>query len=144
MTRKLKPVEVPLTAEVQQAVLSLPVLGCEGLTTVGELVQHASRCLQKANKAVQTNALTQLTANHLMRSANRRGTPNIVVHLEGSASLVVSYGEGPHDPEEPATPAKQLPTLEALRAVAAERNVDISYLGRQKLLIMEKLGLPHR
>ena len=144
MTRKLKSVEIELADEVQQAVLSLPVQGGEGLTTVGLLVSQAQEALRLANEAVRSNALIQLTADHLMRGQNRRGTPCVTVRLDGTVSLLIGYGETPPTDAPPTQPTKRLPSLDTLRETAQAQGVDISDLGRQKLRIMERLGVTLR
>lgn len=142
MTRKMKPVEVELSSEVQQAVLSLPVRGQEGsLSTVGDLIREAREALDKANAAIHENALIQLTASHLMKQEKRRGNPSILARLDGTAYLRIIYGgeEEVLDTPEPLVQSPKLPNLPSLRKKAAELGVDISDLGRQKKKIMERL-----
>jgi hypothetical protein len=145
VTRKLKPVETDLSEDIQDAVLDLPVRLPEGeLTTVGELIEKARESLRLANAAVQNNALIQTTAAFLMKQDKRRGNPSILVRMDGSVVLRVTYGE--EEDEEPApeawTPPEskpKLPTLPELRERAERLRVDISDLGRQKLNIIARL-----
>jgi len=139
LTRKLKPLEIELSDSVREAILELPVQASEGLTNVGCILKQARSALDTVNEVVRENALIQLTANHLMRTHKRRGTPTIEVRLDGTVVLVVHYPDGVEDAQPP-SPAK-LPTLETLRALALEAGIDISDLGRQKINIMRRLGL---
>lgn len=142
MTRKLKPVEVELSEEVQQAVLSLPVKNEDGsATSVGDLIREASEALARANAAIQENALIQLTASHLMKQEKRRGHPSIGVKLDGTAVLRIAYGTTAEAPQAPAplAPKSKLPSLPTLRQKAEALGVDISDLGRKKKLIIERL-----
>lgn len=147
MTRRLKPVELELDEKIQKAVLEIPVrMLDQNLTTVGLLIKTASDALEVANRAIQDNALIQLTASHLMKQEKRRGTPNIQARLDGSVVLLVSYYE---DEEPPSLPtesiqpsnhvSKKLPSLEELRKRAQEMGVDVSDLGRQKINILRRL-----
>jgi len=134
VTRKLKPVEVKVSDEIQDAVLNLPVENGSGeITTVGRLVEVASTALRKANLAIEDNALIRLTAQHLMKSGKRRGTPRIQVRLDGSVCLNVFYSDS--EEEEP----KPLPSITELRAMAGKLGVDISDLGRKKIKILARL-----
>jgi len=141
VTRKLKPVEADLDDDIQEAVRSLPVRLPDGsLATVGDLVAKARECLLLANEAVQGNALIQTTANFLMKQEKRRGHPSIQVRLDGTAVLIVGYGE--EEPSVEVLPLKKtakLPSLEDLRDQAAEAGVDISDLGRKKKKIIARL-----
>ena len=141
MTRKLKPVEVELSEEVQQAVLSLPVQNDDGsLSTVGDLIKKAADSIEAANQAIQDNALIQLTASHLMKQEKRRGNPSVVVKLDGTAVLLITYGESSNPaPPEPLAPRSKLPSLDVLRKKAEEMGVDISDLGRKKKMIIARL-----
>jgi hypothetical protein len=140
VTRKLKPVEVNLDEEIQAAILDLPVqLPDGGLATVGDLVRKAAECMRLANEAVQGNALIQTTASFLMKQEKRRGASTILVRMDGSAVLHITYGEkGTTAPVE-APKKSKLPSLDALRKRAAEAEVDISDLGRQKKKILARL-----
>jgi len=134
VTRKLRPVEIPLPEDIQEAVLGLPVNGDLGTTTVGELLRKAQTYMDLAEDAVQKNPLLQVAATHLMQKENRRGTPEIQIGLGGTVSLVVRYNGVSEEP--PRTP---LPSLGVLREIAAKNGVDISDLGRKKTEILERL-----
>lgn len=144
MTRKLKPVEVALDEEIQEAILDLPVrLPDGGLATVGDLVRQAAEAMRLANEAVQENALIQTTASFLMKREKRRGSPTIVVRMNGTAALHIAYGEkdnvAPVIEAPPTTKKSKLPSLDDLRKRAAAANVDISDLGRQKKKIIQRI-----
>ena len=140
MTRKLKPVETALDPELQEAVLSLPVSLPDGtLSTVGALVKQAEDSLHMANEAVQNNALIQRTASFLMKQEKRRGTPSIIVRIDGSAALRTSYAENGVGPSNGFFHSTKLPTIDELRARAETLGVDIDDLGRKKRKIIERL-----
>jgi hypothetical protein len=144
VTRKLKPVEVNLDEEIQEAILGMPVRLPDGdLATVGDLVRRANEAMQLANAAIQENALVQTTATFLMKREKRRGTPTIILHMDGTAVLHIVYGEkdnGPLAVEAPVpTQKSKLPSLDELRRRAAAANVDITDLGRQKKKIIERI-----
>ena len=147
MTRKLKPVETELDSEIQEAVRSLPVkLPDDTLATVGDLLKKAEEFLHLANDAVQGNALIQTTAAFLMKQGKRRGTPSILVRMDGTAVLRIIYGDDEGEDDSPALPGpvsvrSKLPPLDDLRAEATRKGVDISDLGRQKRKIIERLDL---
>lgn len=141
MTRKLRPVESELDDEIRNAILSLPVQLQDGsLSTVGDLVRRADESLRVANEAIQTNALISHTAAFLMRQEKRRGNPTILVRLDGSAVLRVTYEEEEAPlPEISATRKSKLPTLDELRDRADQMGIDISDLGRKKTDIIKRL-----
>ena len=142
MTRKLKPVETDLEPDIQEAVLSLPVSLPDGtIATVGDLVQRAEDNLRLANEAVRNNALIQKTASFLMKQDKRRGFPTVVVHIDGTAALRISYSEDeePLLPDAPSSTKSSLPSLDELRERAMELGVDIKDLGRAKRKIIERL-----
>ena len=144
MTRKMKPVEVELSPDVQRAVLGLPVAGEDGsLATVGELLERAAEAVERANAAVRGNALVKFTAAQIMRKEGRRGVPTIVVKLDGTALLRIIYSEPPSEDKPPPRVTKsRLPSLESLRQRAEVEGVNISDLGRRKLEIMRRLDPP--
>ena len=144
MTRKLSPIEVELNSRTQAAVRDVPVRREDGsLTTVGDLVREARASFDQANQAIRDNALIQLTAAHLMKKEKRRGSPAIVIHLDGTVMLRVSYGEEVEEEAPsvvaPVQPRKKLPSLNSLREQAARWKVDISDLGRKKKAIIKRL-----
>ena len=141
MTRKLKPVEVELDSEIQEAIRTLPVLLPDGsVATVGALISQAQESLRAANAAVSCNALVNTTASFLMKSEKRRGAPTIVMRLDGTAVLRIAYGEGDEPEAELAPPSRsKLPSLDTLRAEASLRGIDISDLGRKKTEIIQRL-----
>ncbi len=141
MTRKLKPVDIELSGEVQEAVLSLPVKEDDGsISTVGDLIQRAADAIEKANKAIEGNALIQLTAEHLMKKEKRRGNPSILVDLHGRAVLRITYGDDDAgEPVQAIARKSKLPTLDKLRERAKDLGVDISDLGRKKKKIIARL-----
>ena len=136
LTRKMKPLEVELAEEVQQALLSLPASG--EFTSVGAMVARSAELLELANKTLADNALVQLTAHQLMKAEKRRGVPAIVAHIDGTVVLQVAYSETETVVEDLPTNGK-LPTLDQLREQAQKLSVDVSDLGRQKLKILERL-----
>jgi hypothetical protein len=136
MTRKLKPIDVPVQGSVADGVLSLPVVLEDGtITTLGETIRKAASLLEVANRAVSENPLCQVAANALMKEQKRRGNPSFTVNHSCEVFLHIGYGK--EEVQDANTP---LPSLEELRTLAREKNVDISDLGRQKRSIIERLG----
>lgn len=143
MTRRLKPVEIGLDTEIQQAVLSLPLEAAGSLTTIGNLVKRASEDLQLANRAIQENALIKMTAESIMKREKRRGIPSILVQLDGTVYLQIVYEGDDTEIQRlplPESKIKKLPSLTELRDQAEEMGLDVSDLGRQKRKIMERLS----
>lgn len=135
MTRKLKPIAVPVQGSVAEGVLSLPVVVEDGtITTVGETIRKAAALMESANRAVAENPLCQVAAQSLMKEQKRRGNPSFVVNSSCEVFLHIGYGK-----EEPANADAPLPSLEELRAQAEEMGVDINDLGRQKRSILKRL-----
>ena len=138
MTRKLKPIDVPLSGPVAEGVLSLPVRTEDGsLTTVGDTIRQAKSLLDAANQALLENPLCGVAAQSLMKEQKRRGTPSLVVNPNCEVFLHIEYGEEGDGDSAPHAP---LPSLADLRAKAADLGVDISDLGRQKRAILKRLG----
>ena len=136
MTRKLKPIDVPVNGTVAEGVLSIPVVREDGtITTVGETIRQASELMDLANRAIAENPLCEIAAQALMKEQKRRGSPSFVVNPSCEVLLHIAYGEAEVG-EEPAAP---LPSLEELRTRAADMGVDITDLGRQKRAILQRL-----
>lgn len=135
MTRKLKPIDVPVNGTVAEGVLSIPVVGEDGsITTVGETIRQASMLMELANRALSDNPLCDIAAQALMKEQKRRGTPSFVVDGAGKVFLHIEYGSESTEPDAP------LPSLDELRALAKEQDIDISDLGRQKKAILRRLS----
>lgn len=139
MTKKLKPVQVPLDTDVQEALMGLPAYSSDhGVVTVGALIAQAREAIERANQALGSSKLVDLTAQQIMRKENRRGEPKILVSPDGKVSLWVTYGE--EQTLRDIMRASKLPSLDELRAQAEELGVDISDLGRAKTLIIQRLA----
>ncbi len=142
MTRKLKPIETIVEEGISQDILSLPVVDENGvLSTVGQNIQKAAALLTDTNKVLAENALVNIVAKTLMQQMNRRGHAGIRVRPDGTVVLRVAYHAedvGPEAFRSPLTKSK-LPSLAQLRKEAAEKEIDISDLGRQKTLILKRL-----
>jgi len=141
MTRKLRPVDIPVSPALREALFGLAVPTEEGThTTVGLLVEEAKEALRRANKVLAESELVAVTARTLMKEQKRRGNPSLRVNPEGVVVLRVQYDrEGKPAPVVGALGGAGLPSLDALRQQAAEVGVDISDLGRQKRQIMARL-----
>ena len=139
MTRKLREVEIQIPEGMQEAILDLPVIReGEEPTTVGELVKRAHEALFRANETVQNSVLATMAAELVLKENRKRGTPTIVLDINGNAKLSVAYNT--------TTPVKtvvngkgKLPSLSKLREEAKSLGVDISDLGRGKLEIIRRL-----
>lgn len=144
MTRKLKPIEIPVQETVRDAVFSVAVPHEDGMyTTVGELVRQAREMLLLANEAIASNDLVRMAADSMMREHKRRGFPRMVVRADGTIVLRIQYAE-----EEDSTDSIEplntkggaaLPSLKTLRQEAERLGVDITDLGRRKREIMKRL-----
>lgn len=142
MTRKLRPLDIPLSPALREALFGLAVPTSEGgYTTVGRLVEEAHEALRKANKVLEESELVAVAALTLMKEQKRRGTPSVCVRPDGEVVLRVVYGGG-STPSPPvgAVGGAGLPSLNTLRQQASEAGVDISDLGRQKRQIMARLA----
>lgn len=139
MTRKLKPVEIPVQEPFRSAMLSVAVPdGDEGFTTVGSLVKEAREAIQRANEALATNSLVALAAQDMMKGHRRRGGAIIEVGADGILHLRISYS--PKRKNATVAPGGAgLPSLTALRQEADDLGVDITDLGRQKRKIMDRI-----
>lgn len=139
MTRKLKEVQLPIPKEMQEAILDLPVIR-EGsdVISVRELLKEASTALDDVNNTVQSSVLAKMASQLVMRESRKRGTPKLVVDLEGEASLYVSYATDDH-PTHVNGVNEKLPSLTELRQKADSLGVDISDLGRAKKEIIRRL-----
>ena len=139
MTRKLKPVEIPVPEPLRSAMLAVAVPDEHGqFTTVGRLVEDATEAIRRANEALAANSLVDLAAQDMMKGHRRRGDASVEVDSEGAVLLRISYGKTQTSPGSTTAPGGAgLPSLEALREEAEEIGLDISHLGRQKRKIMD-------
>jgi hypothetical protein len=111
------------------------------MTSVGLLVQSASEALQKANGALAGNGLVELASRDLMRKHRRRGDARIVVAATGGIMLQIGTSDAEAKIVHTTAPGGAgLPSLEKLRALALQRGIDISDLGRRKREIMVRLA----
>ena len=133
MTRRLKPLEIELSEEIQQAIKSLPVEVNGRVMTVGTLISEARSLVEAANHALSQNPLVGLTARSAMKIEKKRGIPAVVVGIEGDVKLRISYdGEKPSFIPIQARDGK-LPSLQDLREQAKSLGIDVSKMGRKKL-----------
>lgn len=139
MTRKLKPVDIPVPEPFRSAMLSVAVTNEDGgFTTVGTLVQEAQEAIRRANEALAENSLVELAAKDMMKGHRRRGNASIEVGADGSVRLRISYSTRRDGPNVTTAPGGAgLPSLDALRKEAQDLGLDVSHLGRRKLEIMD-------
>lgn len=146
MSKKQKPYEVPLEADLARDILMMPVPLSEVLTpprTIGERVEQAKVAVDEANEFLAQSKAAKVIAVALMRDLKKRGHPAIVVRPDGIVILRVDY-DGEIDPVQDtpvqkASRTSSLPKMDELREMAAELGVDISDLGRQRRAIHERL-----
>jgi hypothetical protein len=139
LTRKLKPVDIPVPEPFRSAMLSVAVPNEDGgFTTVGTLVHEAREAIDRANEALKSNSLVTLAAQDMMKGHRRRGRASVEVGADGTVLLHITYGktQAP-DGVTTAPGGAGLPSLDALRKEAEEYGIDISHLGRQKRKIMD-------
>lgn len=140
MTRKLKPVEIPVQEPFRTAVLAVAVTDGEGFTTVGTLVAEAQEALKRANEALTENSLVALAAQDMMKGHRRRGGAAIEVGADGSVHLRITYVNRRASPNATVAPGGAgLPSLSALREEAEALGVNIEDLGRQKRKIIHRI-----
>ena len=140
MTRKLKPVEIPVQEPFRTAVLAVAVTDGEGFTTVGTLVAEAQVALKRANEALADNSLVALAAQDMMKGHRRRGGATIEVGADGSVHLQITYVNKRTSPNTTVAPGGAgLPSLSALREEAEDLGVGIEDLGRQKRKIIQRI-----
>jgi len=138
VTRKLKPIEIPVPEPLRSAMLSVAVPDEHGqFTTVGRLVEEATEAIRRANEALAANSLVDLAAQDMMKGHSRRGDASVEVGADGAVLLRISYGKQVALNATTAPGGAGLPSLEALRKEAEEYGLDISHLGRQKRRIMD-------
>jgi hypothetical protein len=137
--RQRKPYRMPLDEKWAKALLQEQDL-------FRELQQIRARLVEvreEAQKALDRNPLTAITAKEAARQAGRRGHPTIVITDTGDVMLEVSYTSEPKPRPKKATIERgwssTLPTLDELRKRAAKLGIDISDLGRAKKKILARL-----
>lgn len=145
----MKPVEVNLDSddELRDAILMTGVKLPDGsYKTIEELVAVADLALSQANEALLKNPLSRRAALAEMKRTGKRGYPVFAVAAGGGVFLQVHYEPLDEVPERPKPLRKKsgLPSLDELREEASNRSIDISDLGRQKHLIIERLKSPHQ
>jgi hypothetical protein len=137
VTRKLKPVELPVDPKLAEEVLNFPVVGASGVSvTVGDRVREAISAVAEANTFLSESVVAKLLAETLMKNQKRRGFPSLRVSPNGEVVLRIDYKAESSMETKP----QPLPSLNELRVLAAEANVDISDLGRKKHEIIKRLG----
>jgi hypothetical protein len=139
LTRKLKPVEIPVQEPFRTAVLAVAVADGGGFTTVGTLVSEAQEALKRANEALADNSLVALAAQDMMKGHRRRGGAAIEVGADGSVRLQITYKKQVSPNATVAPGGAGLPSLAALRAEAETLGLDIEDLGRQKREIIHRI-----
>ena len=97
--------------------------------------------LKETREVVRNHPLAPLVAQHAAREAGKRGSARLVVNDAGDVLLEVSY-KGVMETAEATPIQNKLPSLGTLRAAAVQYGVDVSDLGRKKLLIIARL-VPH-
>jgi hypothetical protein len=136
VTRKLKPIELPVDSKLAEEVLNFPVVGATGIAiTIGDRVREAIAAVGEANAFLSESVVAKLLADTLMKNQKRRGFPSLQVSPNGEVVLRIDYKEESATSQK----AQPLPSLNELRVEAAEANVDISDLGRKKHEIIKRL-----
>lgn len=141
MTRKLKPVEIPVPEPLRSAMLSVAVPDEHGqFTTVGRLVEEATEAIRRANEALAANSLVDLAAQDMMKDHRRRGDASVEVGADGAVVLRISYGKVQAALNATTAPGGAgLPSLTSLKHQAEELGLDVSDLGRKKREIMDRI-----
>lgn len=140
----MKPVEVSLDLdeELRDAILMTGVKLPDGsYKTIEDLVAIADLALSQANEALLENPLARRAALVEMKRKGKRGYPVFVVTAGGGTFLHINYEPLDVAMERPKLVRKKsgLPSLDELREEAEKMSIDISDLGRQKHLIIERL-----
>ena len=140
MTRKRTPVEVPVPDSLREAVLDIAVQQPDGtVTSVGVLLRSACEAIAEANEALAANGLVEIAVKDLMRGYRRRGRANIIVNAKGDVMLRIGGDPAKGISSTTAPGGSGLPSLQCLRALAEQRGVEISDLGRRKREIIRRL-----
>lgn len=152
MGKSPKPYESPLSAQLAEEILNLPVVhdtDRPAPRTIGEMVQRSVDLILHTNEYLRHSTLAKIVARSIMQKLKKRGDAAIVVRFDGTVVLRVTYAGADEDQVSPRprrdapsvqmTNHSSLPYLDALRAEAAELGVDISHLGRQRKAIHEYL-----
>lgn len=146
MSKSGKPYEIPLEPDLAQEILNIPIPvdeDTEPPATMGERVERATKAVQEANEYLETSSMARIIADTLMRQLKKRGTPRIMVKMDGTVVLLVTYEDGrtkkPKPPVRKRTHKSDLPLMDELREMAKSLGVDISHLGRKRRAIYELL-----
>jgi len=154
---KSKPYQAPLSKEIADEILGIPLPPDEGEPdpspapqTVGEKLEQAldalAEVVEEANEALANHKVADIVADSLAKSLKKRGNASIRVSKTGEVVLHVSYDEprriNGHKPTAKVVKSKwksDLPKLDELRRQAEELGVDIEHLGRKRRAIYELL-----
>jgi hypothetical protein len=134
------PIEIPAPPYLCDALMEIATTTPDGnITSVGALVRGARDALDLANLALRDNILVSLAAREVLLEHKKRGEGRLVVDANGDMLFrfgfidrTLSYTTAPG--------GAGLPSMSALRALADQRGIDISDLGRQKRKIMRRLA----
>lgn len=153
---KSKPYQAPLSDQVAQEILEIPLPDeevtqepAEPPKTVGEKLQRALAALNEAvaaaNEILDDHRVAKIVAESLAREAKKRGSASIKVSPHGEVMLHVSYDEN----DDGASTSdvirsrwkSDLPKLDDLREEAQTLGIDISHLGRQRRAIYDLIQM---
>lgn len=143
---KRKTFSIPLSDELAQGVLQLPLTVGAETRSLAEWVEHLHRVQEAANELLGENTLTGFVADRVMKDIGKRGSPSLIFTPAGQVHLQVSYDEDapkktPVEPVAREPRSSDLPKLDDLRKRADEMGIDISHLGRQRRAIFDLLEL---
>lgn len=141
MPKRKRPLEVPVPPHFRDAIMEIAVTEDGETTSVGALVNDALTAIRKVNTVLASSALCDLVVKEVLRENKKRGEGSIKVDARGVVTIslggvLVTDDAMPHTT---APGGSGLPSLMCLRALAEQRGVDISDLGRRKRQIMARL-----
>lgn len=150
---KTRPYQAPLEPDLAAQILSIPLpetgpaAELPPARTLGEKLQQSLVSLAEtvalANDALAQNSVAQIVADSLAKKLKKRGVATISVSSAGEVVLQISYeGEEVPAPVSGVVRGKwhsDLPTLDEMRAEAADLGVDITHLGRRRREIFRLL-----
>ena len=134
--------ELKLSPKVQKEIFSL-LLSPENSPpiTLGEMIKPALETLQEANRLLRKHPSTQLLAESLFPASQwgLTGKGEITMRISPEGDIYIGYSEDPNFRSSVKSVKEKLPPLNAIREKARLLGVDVSDLGRKKILMVRRI-----